>query len=76
MKKIGLIVSSLMCIMIVSTTAVSAAAPMDEEDVKQTNEEKSNEPCTIGDGSSECTSDCGFEEDETYQEPVSYLIYF
>lgn len=80
MKKICIIVGLLICIMIVSTTAVSAAAPMDEdvskEDVKPTNAEKDNGPCTVGEGSSSCTSDCGVENDAPYQEPSTYLIYF
>jgi hypothetical protein len=70
MKKIGIIVGILMCILIVSTTAVSAAAPMDE-DVKP-----KDGPCTVGDESSSCTSDCGSEDDAPSQEPSTYLIYF
>ena len=68
MKKIGMIVGFLLCLMIVSTAAVSAAAPMDEE--------KSYGTCTIEDGIRECTSDCEFEDDEPNQDPGSYLIYF
>jgi hypothetical protein len=70
MNKIGIIVGIIMCILIVSTTAVSAAAPMDE-DVKPM-----DGPCTAGEETDSCTSDCGYEDDAPYQEPSSYLIYF
>jgi hypothetical protein len=68
MNKIGMIVGFLMCILIVSTTAVSAAAPMDGE--------KKDGPCSVEDESSSCTSDCGVEDEASYQDSTSYLMYF
>jgi hypothetical protein len=70
MKKIGIIVGLLMCILIVSATAVSAAEQVNEDVCTKKGTD------TSGDGSSSCTSDCGSENDEpSYQDSNNYLIY-
>jgi hypothetical protein len=69
MNKIGMIVGIFMCLLIVSTSAVSASAPMDE-DVKPT-----DRPCTALEESDSSKSDCGYEDDVSYQEPSYYDIY-